>query len=336
MKLGIIGYGRAGKVHFDSWNQVDGGEVVAVCDASVTARQAAARLGMAAYADLDHMLDEAELDAVSICTPPDIHAETAVACLDRGLHVLCEKPLALAPWDALRMLQAATSAGRHLLLATKFRHVPDLVLAREMILSGALGEPIAFEISFCSPVDMKGRWNAQRERAGGGVIMDNGCHAFDLISFLFGSLARIHATLLKPLQPLEVEDSATVQIRTEDGVVGRVDLSWSLSTGRDTYVVVYGSQGTVEIGWRGSRARTRGSDWKPLDGPYDKVDAHRRMNERFMEVVTRNQTPWISPIECLRTVGAVDAAYRSLRSNGWEDVDPHPRWEQPAAHMVAV
>ena len=323
MRIGIIGLGRAGSVHLEAWRHVEGSQVVAVCDPSPAARRRARDLGIRAFVDPNVMLEEAKLDAVTIATPPADHAELAIASLERGLHVLCEKPLALTTWDALSMLRTASRKKRQLLLATKFRHVPELQTARAMIKSGELGEPVAFEVSFCSPVDMSRRWNAQRRRAGGGVIIDNGCHAFDIMSFLFGSVTRVQANLHRPLQRLTVEDGATIQVRAGDGVIGKADVSWSLSTGRDSYVTVHGSRGTIEVGWRTTRAKLAGKDWVELGGAYDKIDAHRRMQKAFIEAASSNgaTAPWISTVECLRTVAAVEAAYRSIHSGGSEWVD---------------
>ena len=323
MRIGIIGLGRAGTVHLDAWRHVDGAEVVAVCDPSTTARKRARELGIRAYADPTVMLEAAKLDGVTIATPPADHAEIAIACLDRGLHVLCEKPLALTTRAALAMLMAAARNERQLLLATKFRHVPELATARELIASGKLGDPVVFEVSFCSPVDMSKRWNAQRRVAGGGVIIDNGCHAFDIMSYLFGSVTRVQTNLHRPLQRIGVEDGATIQVRAGDGIVGKADVSWSLSTGRNSYVKVHGSLGTIEVGWRETRVKYLGSDWQKIGGAYDKIDAHRRMQTCFVEATQSNgATPaWISEVECLRTVAAVEAAYRSVRSGGWEWID---------------
>ena len=330
MRVGIIGLGRAGRIHLEAWQSVDGVTVGAVADRSADIRRWARQSGFRAYPDPFDMIGEELLDAVSICTPPVSHAPVAMACLEHGLDVLCEKPLAIVPRDALHMLRTSTHVRQHLLLATKFRHVPDLIRARELIDQGQIGEPVAFEIDFSSVVDMSRRWNCRRALAGGGVIIDNGCHAFDIVAFLFGTVSRVHATRLKPVQNLPVEDSATILVAAGRGLVGRIDLSWSLSTGRESYVTVYGSEGTIEVGWRGSRLRRTGRPPMEIGPGYDKGVAHRRMLESFSAVVAAGATPWISPGECLRTVAAVEAAYRSLRSGGWVAVDvarvrPHRR-----------
>jgi predicted dehydrogenase len=126
---------------------------------------------------------------------------------------------------------------------------------------------------------------------------------------------------LKPLQAIAVEDSATVLVGAGQGLIGRIDLSWSLATGRETYVTVYGSEGTIEVGWRGSRLRPAGKPPEVIGPGYDKGDAHTRMLTAFRDVVQGEGPPWISPGECLRTVAAVEAAYLSLRSGGWVTVD---------------
>jgi predicted dehydrogenase len=337
MRLGIIGLGRAGAVHLQACKAVPGLEVGAVCDPAAAARRTATATGIKAYSDLERMLASEPLDVVSVCAPPADHAALTIACLERGLHVLCEKPLALSASDGQKMLDAAQRHDRQLLVASKFRHVREVLYLQHLVRSGDLGRPASFEVSFCSPVDMSKRWNAQPQRAGGGVIVDNGCHAFDIISFLFDSVTRVHATQLKPVQRLPVEDSASLRVWAGDGVIGNVDLSWSWTTGRDTYLIVRGTRGTVEIGWRKSQISLDGKRWRKIGGPYDKLEAHRRMYTALLETISEGRRPWITPADCVGVVATVEAAYRSLRSGSWErigsEADGADDWE---AHEAAA
>ncbi len=324
VNLGIVGFGRAGGVHLDALNELGNVAVSAISDPSDDARQRAAGLGLGAYATPNEMFDSCELDAVMICTPPSEHAAIANYALEKGLHVLCEKPLATTSADALSMLKAASREKRHLLLATKFRHVEDIRAARDLIASGEIGEPLGFDVSFCSRVDMSGRWNSDRHLSGGGVIIDNGCHAFDIVSYLFGTVTRVQATALKPLQEIDVEDSATIQVRATHGVIGKIDLSWSFFTGRDSYLTVQGSEGIIEVGWATARFKRDNGEWQPLNGGrYDKIGSHSRMFGSFVDVISSPESaaPWISSVEALRTVAAVDAAYKSMETGTWEWVD---------------
>ncbi len=327
LRVGIVGLGRAGRVHLDAWRAVPGVQVVAVCDPASRVVAAARAEGLCALADASELFATVPLDAVSIAAPPALHAPLALAALDHGIDVLCEKPLASTEPAAMGMLEAAARTGRHLLMATKFRHVPDLVAARGLIACGAIGEPLSFEIDFSSRVDMTGRWNARPGISGGGVIIDNGCHAFDVVGFLLGAVTRVHATRLERAQAIGVEDSATLLVEVEHGLIGRIELSWSLATQRETYVMVHGTEGSIDIGWRQSRLRLhRRPPRTLLAGAYDKQASHVAMVHAFRAVVAGARPPWITPAECLRTVAAVEASYRSLRSGGWAPVGTSDAW----------
>jgi predicted dehydrogenase len=218
------------------------------------------------------------------------------------------------------MVRGASAARRHLLLATKFRHVDDLVRARRLIGEGAIGVPIRFEIEFASLVDMTRRWNSDPRLSGGGVIIDNGCHAFDIVNFLFGSVIGVLATELKRVQTIGVEDSAAILVTASRGLIGTINLSWSLPSSVGPYVRVHGTAGSIEVSWQGSHVCRPAKAPEAIGSGYDKVAAHRRMMQEFCGVVRGARRPWISPGDALRTVAAVDAAYRSIWRGGWIDV----------------
>jgi predicted dehydrogenase len=318
MRIAIVGLGWAGRIYLDALRSLPDVEIAAVTDIAPAARAAATAAGLPAYAGVEEMLAAEAPVAVVLSTPPATHAAMAVECLRRGVHVLCEKPLALSTWDVLRMLQTANSVHRKLLVASKFRHVAEIQRARELLAAGDLGDPVAFEISFCSPVDMSRRWNAQPEVSGGGVIRDNGCHAFDIACYLFGNAHRVLATRLKSMQPVAVEDSATMQVWAGEDVIGRIDVSWSLTPARDSYLVVHGTRASLEIGWRSSRLHRPRQTPIDMGGAYDKLAAHRGMLACFVGAISDRSEPWISAPECLQVVAAVDAAYRSLESGTTE------------------
>jgi predicted dehydrogenase len=337
LRVGVIGLGRAGRVHLDAWRAVDGAEAVAVADVDAEACQAAQAAGVRAYADPEALLAGEALDAVSVCTPPASHAAIATACLEHGVDVLCEKPLALGATEAGRMFATAARYGRRLVLATKFRHVAGVARARAFVADGALGEPLTFAIEFSSVVDMAQRWNADGEVAGGGVVADNGTHAFDLVAHLFGRVARVHATQLKAARPLDVEDAATILVAAERGLVGRIELSWSFAGGPVPYLTIHGSQGSIDVGWDGAWLRRLGRSPVPIAPAYDRDDAHRRMLAAFRDVARGRARPWVAPDECIRTQAAIEATYRSMHSGDWAPVEVPPfvrvpRYDREALH----
>ncbi len=323
MRVGIIGLGGAGSVHLKALDQEATAQVVAVSDPSPAARAHATENSIAAFETPEQMLESSSLDVVTIASPPHVHPELTAACLSAGAHVLCEKPLAKTTQEALRMMRAAGSAKRHLVLATKFRHVDDLIDARKLIADGMIGTPLSFSISFCSNVPtMASRWNANKGVSGGGVVIDNGCHAFDIVSFLFGSISRVRAAEMRKVQDMDVEDSALIQVQAANNVVGTIELSWSYFTGRDSYLTVQGSEGIIAIGWQHARFKKGNDDWQELPGNrYNKFESHRNMYRALGNLVTDGGTPWISSVDALRTVAAVEAAYRSIDTDSWERVD---------------
>ncbi|MBM3797606.1 MAG: Gfo/Idh/MocA family oxidoreductase [Acidobacteria bacterium] len=122
--------GRIGMVHFEAWQRQEGARVAAVCDPSETTRAAAEAQGMTAFSDPDEMLAQVKLDAVSICAPPSLHQPLAEVCFTHRVPVLCEKPLATEGDSASKLVESAHRLAGRFQLATKFRHVPELQMAR--------------------------------------------------------------------------------------------------------------------------------------------------------------------------------------------------------------
>jgi predicted dehydrogenase len=256
-----------------------------------------------------------------VLTPPDSHEAIATSLLQDGMHVLCEKPLAPAVAAAERMVQAAERHGRALMMGSKFRFTDDMKRARELLDRGTIGEVLLFENVFCSRVDMSRRWNGIRAIAGGGVLIDNGCHSVDIARYLLGAIARVQAQFAKPVQRLEVEDTARLLFESRSGAMGSIDLSWSLHKEVPSYVRLYGSKGTMEIGWRVSRAKLEGQpDWTPFGNGYDKVSAFAAQLRNFAGVIAGTEPAVITPEDALASVQVIEEAYRSAAEQKWREV----------------
>jgi len=320
LRVGLLGFGRCGAVHAQAWRDCPGVQLACACDPDNAARGQAEKLGIPAFSILEEMLESAKLDAVSVCTPPCRHGELAAQCLRRGLHVLCEKPLTTDLASAQHLWEVAADSERKLVVSSKFRHVPELRVARELVRSGEIGVVKRFRIEFAGVVPMADRWNSRRSISGGGVIMDNGWHAFDLVHFLFGGIQSVRARLGDGPQGLEVEESASIDIVAAGGETGQAVLSWSLPSGGDAYVSIHGERGSIHVGWKRSYLERHAAEAVVFGKAYDKAGAHRRMMAAFLEVVAGRQEPWISWDEILGTAAAVEAAYRSHASQSEETV----------------
>ena len=201
--VGMVGYAFMGAAHSQGWRTV--GRVfdlplnpvmAAVCGRDPQAvRTAAGRLGWAAAeTDWHALIARQDVQLVDICTPGDSHAEIAVAALEAGKHVLCEKPLANTVAEAEAMARAAHEArarGQVAMVGFNYRRTPALALARRMVAEGRLGEVRHVRISYLQDwlVDAAAplAWRLRKELAGSGALGDLGAHAIDLAQHLTGS-----------------------------------------------------------------------------------------------------------------------------------------------------
>ncbi len=325
----LVGAGRIGATWIEALAETEAGSLAAIVDSSAAAREASRReYGCALYPSTA-ALPWGELDAAILATPPATHRELAIECLHGGLDVLCEKPLAVSLLDAVAMARAAEASGRVLTMASKFRFVGDVELARQMVREGELGEIEWVENAFRGEVDMRERWNARPELSGGGVLIDNGTHSLDLLRNLGGPLARLRALEGPRAQNLAVEEEVALEVEFLSGARGRIDLSWNGGTEQAHYASIRGQYGEIELGWQGSRVRARGAaaadgiegPWRSFGSGYDKLGAFVAQLEDFCLAAQRHADPRITLTESMLSVLAVEAGYRSLESGGsWQSV----------------
>lgn len=322
LRLALVGFGAIAASYVAALRGQPALRPVAVVDPDAAARaRATAALDVPAFADLETLLGAVPRpDAALVAAPPAHHEPLTVRLLGNGLHVLCEKPFAVSVAEARRMLAAARTADRRLVLCSKFRYVAGVQRARQLVAEGAVGDVVRYENAFCSHVDMTQRWNGRRAVAGGGVLIDNGSHAFDLARCLLGPLARVTAVFGANAQALEVEDTAHVSFVAVAGAIGSVDLSWSLHKGIDDYVRITGTRGVIELGWRHSRYRRHGAAWHDLGGGYDKQAAFGAQLADFAGAIGTGTPARIGDADALAAVTAVECAYRAAAEGRWVDL----------------
>ncbi|MFF3403651.1 Gfo/Idh/MocA family protein [Streptomyces sp. NPDC002659] len=198
--IGMVGYAFMGAVHSQGWRTV--GRVfdlpfephlAAVCGRNRQAARAAAdKLGWAsAETDWRDLIRRDDIDLVDICTPGESHAEIAIAALDAGKHVLCEKPLANTVEEAEAMAAAAArSPGRIAMVGFNYRRTPALSLAHGLIAAGRLGTLRHIRLTYLQDwlvdPDFPLTWRLRRESAGSGALGDLGSHIVDLAQHLAG------------------------------------------------------------------------------------------------------------------------------------------------------
>jgi len=323
LTCGMIGAGRIAYTYAQAFAQCQELQLVAVADIREEAAQALAEgFGCQSYASYLAMLDDVPLHAVVVCTPPVTHTEICLHVLQRRIHVLCEKPLSIDLASAQAMVAAAQEAGVHLTMASKFRYVEDVVQAKSIVMSGILGEIVLFENAFTSRVDMAPRWNADASISGGGVLIDNGPHSVDLMRYFLGPLADVQVIEGKRSQRLPVEETVRIFVHSVNDVLGSIDLSWSIDKEQESYLNIYGSHGTVVVGWKESKYRQSGSrEWVVFGQGYDKLQAFCRQLTNFARAIQGEDMLLITAEDAIASVAVIEAAYTALRHNHWTAIE---------------
>jgi predicted dehydrogenase len=254
--VGLVGYKFMGRAHSNAYRQVGrffdlelSPRMRAICgrdEAGV--RDAATSLGWEGYeTDYRRLLERDDIDLVDVATPGNTHHEIAIAALEAGKHVLCEKPLANTLEEAREMLDAAGAAATINMVCFNYRRVPAVQLAKRLIEEGRLGEirhwRAAYLQDFVLDPDFPLIWRFQREAAGSGALGDLGAHLVDLAHFLIGPITRVVGTAETFIKerPLEgsgvergqvtVDDAATFLARFENGAIGTFEAT-RLAPGR--------------------------------------------------------------------------------------------------------
>jgi predicted dehydrogenase len=322
LRLGLVGAGAISQAYIKALEGSTLARWSGLVDVRPEAAKAAAEaMGCAAYSSPEQLVKDAGVDAVIICTPPSTHTEIALFFLDQGIPVMCEKPLAIDVAGARAICNAAEKNGVVLAMASKFRYCDDVIRAKSLIASGVLGDILLFENAFTAKVDMSKRWNTDPKVSGGGVLIDNGTHSVDIIRYLLGPIAEVMAFEGKRAQNSAVEDTANLCLRTESGISATVDLSWSINKELDTFLRIYGSNGTILVGWRESKFRQASSpDWIVFGKGYDKNQAFSRQINNFCHRVLGTEPLLISNDDAVASVAVIQAAYESLAERRWISV----------------
>jgi predicted dehydrogenase len=322
-KYAIVGAGAISQGYAQAFLTCDQCEVVGVADVRREAAESLAEvLGTTAFESSADMAEKCKPEAVLICTPPSTHPEICLDFINRGVHVLCEKPFAISSADSKKVIEAASAMGVKITMASKFRYVDDVIKAKQIVDSGILGDIVLFENAFTAWVDMSKRWNSDPKISGGGVLIDNGTHSFDIARYFLGPLAEVHVMEGRRAQSLGVEETVRVFVRSAKSVIGNLDLSWSINKELDRYISIYGSRGTVLVGWKESRYRqSSSSEWVKFGNGYDKVGAFRNQILNFARSIAGEEGLLIDSEDALASVEVVEAAYESLRQNHWTAVN---------------
>lgn len=271
LKVGVIGVGSISQFHIEPYVNHERVELVAFCDMNEERLQEKGKkYGVPQlYTDYKELIKEADIDAVSICTWNNTHAEIAIYALEAGKHVLVEKPLSMTVEEAEAVEEAQKSSGKTLQVGFVRRHGDNAKLLKRFIDNGDLGEIYYAKTSCLRRLGNPGGWFSDITRSGGGPLIDLGVHMIDISWYLMGKPRpvsvsgntykklgnRSHIENLSFYQAADydptlndVEDLANAIIRFENGASIMIDVSFTLHLKQDElYVKLFGDKGGAEI-----------------------------------------------------------------------------------------
>ncbi|MDL2233898.1 Gfo/Idh/MocA family oxidoreductase [Ruminococcaceae bacterium OttesenSCG-928-L11] len=327
-KVGVIGCGRIAVVYREAFRALEADGILRVCYAVdkdlERAREFASHFEGCGASDKVEDLLEQGLDTVHILTPHFLHARQAIACLEAGLDVLCEKPIAINLQDADAMANAAKQAGKQLGIIYQNRYISGIQHARQLVRDGKLGKPLAAwsSLNWHRPpsyyeCDWKGSW----EQEGGGVIIDQAIHSMDLVRYLLDSEAvevkgQIDRRVLKTI---EVEDVATAAIAFANGVVyafsacnynkgnSPIQIEWTFENG-----IVHLTGDAVEIAINGAAPYVVEAETGPDHGGENYWGYHHEVQIRdFYRCLNEGVPVPFAPEDAKKTLQLVQGVYES-------------------------
>jgi len=308
-------------------NNVPGASLAAVVDANLElAEKRAKDLGVdLIFSDLYQALDRAKIDAICITTPTFTHAEIAIAAARTGVHIFCEKPMALTLEEAEEMIEVARKAGVILQMGFMRRFDPVFIAAKERIKGGEIGNPMLVRSLTRGP-GLPPRW-ACDPRTSNGMLAEVNSHDFDTIRWLgeseFVSIYAEADTLkcldLKEEFP-DFYDNAIVSLRLKNGTLGIIEGSCPVDYGYDARAEVLGSKGVILIGELQDTAvvsctKSTGLVASNFPGWRERFrEAYIAEARHFVECIIKEEEPAVTGEDGKRALEGVLAANRSIET----------------------
>lgn len=322
MRLAVIGLG-IGQVHARLISKMPGVELVGVCDLDQDrATKIATECGTTAYTDWQAMVDEARPDAVSLCTNPKSHLPLGKALAERGVHVLCEKPMAPDVAQCLALTEACEQAGVVLMVAQKKRFAPAVNFIKQHV-GGDFGKALSLNYRYhLGQVPLNWFW---QEDDGGGPLLENAIHCFDTLRYAIGEIKTIRAlggNLLNPEREGQL-DIGLGLLEFDNGTIGTVELGtaseWivadeELFIGCEKAVVRWrgGFDRPSEISWvdrKDQKPQTVCMDYEGEQGSRDFVAEITH----FVECIQTGKAPLITGRDAARSVACCLAMKQAVR-----------------------
>ena len=247
MRIGVIGAGVIGKLRIQSIRENPTTELAAVLDPAAEASRSGAGRSIRALTELDEFLD-VDMNAAVVSSPVHVHEAACLGAFDRGLHVLCEKPLSNTVDSCRRIVDAAVLANRVLAVGFNLRYYPAISFIRDTIDQGLIGKLDHLRIfgGHEGLPKFRADWEYRAPESGGGALMDVGIHMTDLARYFLGEITEVYGVASGSVWNVAgSEDNALAVFRNPDGIPAIYQATWTEWKGYRFYVEAYGNLGMV-------------------------------------------------------------------------------------------
>lgn len=320
VRVGIAGCGPMGVDLARQVAQVDAGRLVAVVDIDPSkARPLADELGAEAMTNGRQMLARDDIDAVFVATPGWTHTEWTVAAFEAGKHVFVEKPMALLPEDCEKMIRAARTADKKLMIGHVLRYIHVFAFTDDLVRKGRLGEVVSIRITR-STYGWGGwmrPWRARAEQCGG-VLFEISIHELDFMLHILGEATAVQSFANhKVIRDVDYPDTVMVNLQFASGAVGQLSAGLADRLGLYSGEIV-GTEGSVHFNARRGEIITKLGNGEPTTMAFTDLDLEhpvKREVREFLEAVRDDAPVTIPGEEGLRVIRVASAAVASA-ANG--------------------
>lgn len=337
MQVGIIGAGiQARSAQLPAFKRLDEVEVTGIADINEKAANALAKKFQIpeVYTDYHHLINNPDIELVSICTPNHLHKEMAVECAEAGKHILIEKPMTTNLKDAEEILKATKDNNVKLSVVQNYRFFPVIKEAKNRIMEGRIGEIISIHAYGHLLQNFDRSWSLIEGSFG--VLEDFGPHLIDIILYLndFNDIKKVYATGGNFNGHLDIIVRAVVMVEFVDGAYATLDLSW-VSGAKEVGLYVQGTGGLLHVDVRNNHSREIHQYSTPLDdlsstiskvktiaggalnGSYFRgaKSYYSELIKEFIESIENNKEVPVTGEEAKKTVQVIECAYRSIKEN---------------------
>lgn len=329
--IAIIGAGAIAGIHIDAYKSYsDLCEVRAVCDIFPEKAQALidqyALTNAVAVKDFHEVLSWEQIDAVSICLPPSLHAPTAVDCLKGGVHVICEKPMAGSLEECDQMIRAADESGKLLSIVTQNRYKTPHMKTKQLLEAGAIG-PVLF--ASINSFWWRGEnyydlwWRGTWEKESGGCVINHAVHHIDMMQWMLGMPTEVNAVISNVGHPnSECEDVAIATLRYPNMMVQMT--ATLLTHNEDQEMIFHGKKASIAVPWRIATVKAMPNGFPEPDNEtrdaiqkqYDElpeltVEGHPAQIGNFVRAIHGMEDLLVDGRESRKTMELITAIYKS-------------------------